>query len=101
VNSLGKWSDTINTFWLGANGCEYIAWKGSHQVLVYPCDDYPNPPSEVWQYHERIETVEQFNDALENSVKYKATYDEVVDYSIDNIADIKLVELLVKSQISK
>jgi len=70
----GEWSATLSAFWFGANGCEFIAFKGSHQIFVYPCDEHPNPPSEVWHYHEKINTAEQFDDALDNHIKYKAVY---------------------------
>lgn len=69
-----EWSETLNAFWYGANGCEYIAYRGSHHVFVYPCHKHPEPPSEVWQFTRRIETLEDFNEALNNHVVYVANY---------------------------
>lgn len=73
----GEWSKSLNAWWSGLNGIEHIAWKGSHQIFVYPPDDYPNPPMEIWQYHKRIETLEDFTDALENSIKLKVDYNKI------------------------
>lgn len=75
VAIIGKWSNELQVFWYGANCEEYIAWKGSHQIFVFPCDEYPNPPSEVIQYHKRIETLDDFNEALQGGLIYKVTYD--------------------------
>jgi hypothetical protein len=75
--SLGKWSDNIKAFWAGANGEEYIAHKGSNQIFVYPCGDYPNMPSKVIQHTKRMETVEDFEDGLENGIRYEVTYKRI------------------------
>ncbi|EOO41625.1 hypothetical protein IIU_00364 [Bacillus cereus VD133] len=64
----------MDAFWYGANGCEFIAWKGSHQIFVYPCDEYPNPPSEIIQFSERIETIDDFRMALDKGGKLKCSY---------------------------
>jgi hypothetical protein len=80
----GKWSDTINAFWCGGNDTEYIAWKGSHQIYVFPCGDYPNSPSEVIQHTDRIELVEDFNAAMENGIRYKPTYEIVGKGAFDS-----------------
>lgn len=72
----GEWSDTINAFWMGANNCEFIAWKGSHQIFVYPCDEHPQPPCAIYQHTKRIKTLEDFNDALDNRSVYNVTYSE-------------------------
>lgn len=58
-------------------GYEYIAWKGSVDVYVYSCDSYPSPPEEIIYYGKRIETVEDFDDALAHGKRMKATYCEV------------------------
>lgn len=71
---LGEWSEEINAFWHGANNCEWIAWKGSHQIFIYPCDNYPNPPSEILQHTKRIETLEDFTEAMYNGTFFKAEY---------------------------
>jgi hypothetical protein len=73
----GEWSDTINAFWCGGNDTEYIAWKGSHQIYVFPCGEYPNAPSEIIQHTNRIETVGDFNNAMENGIRSRATYIEI------------------------
>lgn len=73
---LGEWSETINAFWYGANGCEYVAFKGSHQIFVFPTWEYPNPPSEIIQHTDSIETLEDFTAALEKGVRYEAYYKE-------------------------
>jgi hypothetical protein len=74
--TLGEWSDSISAFWFGANDCEWIAWKGAHQIFVYPCGEHPKPPSQVIQHTERIETLEDFTEAMETGVLYEATYKE-------------------------
>ncbi|MFS0643782.1 hypothetical protein [Siminovitchia sp. 179-K 8D1 HS] len=74
---LGEWSDTINAFWFGANNCEWIAWKGSHQVFVYPCDEHPNPPSQIIQHSNRIESLEDFTEAIYNGNLYEPEYKQV------------------------
>lgn len=53
-----EWSKSINAFWCGGMDEEFIAWKGSHQIFIFPCSDYPNPPTEIIQHTERIETLE-------------------------------------------
>ena len=77
---LGEWSETIKAFWFGANGCEWVAWKGSHQVFVYPCDKHPQPPHRIIQHDKRIETLEDFTDAIGYGVVYEPTYTEVKEY---------------------
>jgi len=72
-----EWDDNINCFWYGANGCEYIAWKGSHHVFVFPTWEYPKPPSEIIQHNTRIETVEEFEKALEMGERMKVTYERM------------------------
>ncbi|PGZ95696.1 hypothetical protein COE51_19470 [Bacillus pseudomycoides] len=69
-----NWDDNIKAFWSGTNGNEYIAWKGSHQILIYPCDNYPNPPSGVIQYNKRIEILEDFEDAMRTGEEFKCSY---------------------------
>ena len=71
---MSEWDKDLNAFWMGGNGCEYIAWKGSHQIFVYPTWEHPAPPSEVIQHTERIETLTDFNDALDNGKRIKAEY---------------------------
>jgi len=71
---MSEWDKDLNAFWMGGNGCEYIAWKGSHQIFVYPTWEHPAPPSEVIQHTERIETLADFNDALDNGKRIKAEY---------------------------
>lgn len=73
---VGNWSEKLNAFWMGANNCEFIAWKGSHQIFVYLCDEYPSPPSMIYQHTKRIETLEDFNDALDNQKIFDVTYKE-------------------------
>lgn len=75
--ALGEWSDKIQAFWFGANGCEYVAWKGSRQIYVYPTDEYPNPPTYIIQHEERIERLEDFDEALTGGIRMRATYSEV------------------------
>ncbi|MBX6360513.1 MAG: hypothetical protein IRZ03_10600 [Acidobacterium ailaaui] len=71
---VGQWSNTLNTFWYGANGCEFIAFKGSYQILVFPTDEYPKPPSQIIHHTDKIETLRDFNEALEKGVWYDACY---------------------------
>lgn len=68
------WNSHTNMFWFGANGNEYMAWKGSHQILIYPCDKYPNPPSGVIQHNKRIETLKDFEDALNTGHEFDCVY---------------------------
>ncbi|OZB99081.1 hypothetical protein CJP46_02665 [Paenibacillus sp. XY044] len=67
----------MQAFWFGANGCEYVAWKGSHQIYVYPTDEYPSPPSYIIQHKKRIETLEEFDNALIHGIRMRATYSEI------------------------
>lgn len=71
---LGEWDKGINAFWFGANGCEWVAWKGSHQIFVHPCDRYPHPPVGVIQHTKRIENLEDFTEAMNEGNYYKAKY---------------------------
>jgi hypothetical protein len=71
---MSEWDKDLNAFWMGGNGCEYIAWKGSHQVFVYPTWEHPAPPSEVIQHTKRIETLADFNEALDLGRHIKAEY---------------------------
>ena len=73
-NIKGEWSEKIYAFWFGANGCEYIAWKGAFQIMVYPTHEHPNPPSKVLISNERIETLEQFSNVLNNGVEMDVSY---------------------------
>ena len=77
MERYGKWSENIQAFWCGGNDTEYVAWKGSHQILVYPCGMYPSPPSEVIQHTQRIESVEEFDAAMENGIRFKTNYIDV------------------------
>jgi hypothetical protein len=74
--TIGKWSDSLNAFWFGANDCEWVAWKGSYQIFVYPCNEHPNPPASVIQHTNRIETIEDFTEAMENGRTFQADYME-------------------------
>ncbi len=74
---LGEWDSKLNCFWFGANNCEWIAWKGSNQVFVYPCDEYPNPPSQIIQYTKMIESLDDFTEAIQSGVVYETSYKEV------------------------
>ena len=74
---IGEWSDTLHAFWYGANGCEFISFYGSQDIFVY--SQYPNPPIEVWHYNKRIESLEDFSDALHNSTKYITKYTKIPD----------------------
>lgn len=77
---LGEWSDNIKAFWFGANDCEWVAWKGSHQVFVYPCDKYPQPPFQVIQHTKRIETLRDFTEAINTGIVYEPSYPRVKAY---------------------
>lgn len=79
---MGEWAKNIQAFWYGANGLEFVAWKGSHQIQVYPCDEYPSPAKYTIQHHTRIETVEEFNDCLMNGQRMKASYEAIEDFMI-------------------
>ena len=74
VDTLGEWSESIQAFWFGANDCEWIAWKGSHQIFVYPCHSHPSPPTQVIQHTKRIETLEDFTEAIETGKLLDASY---------------------------
>lgn len=76
MSLMGEWSETLSAFWYGANGCEYIAWKGSHQIFEYPTWEYPSPPERVIQHTTRIETLADFTDALNSGRWLKASYEE-------------------------
>jgi hypothetical protein len=70
----GKWSNSIQAFWCGGMDAEYIAWKGSHQIFIYPCkEEYPNSPSHVIQHKNRIETEEDFDEAMKTGIRYKCS----------------------------
>lgn len=71
---MSQWAENIQAFWHG-DWREYIAWKVSHQILVYPTDEYPNPPSYVIQYNKRIVTLEDFDNVLINGKWFKANYE--------------------------
>ena len=79
-HTLGEWSTSINAFWYGANGTEWVAWKGSNQVFEYPCDGYPSPPIAIIQHDKRIETIEDFTNAMYNGKYYKAEYKKDIAY---------------------
>lgn len=78
-----EWNEDISAFWYGGielsigQPVELIAWKGSNQIFIYPCDDHPHPPSGVLQYHRRIETLDDFEDAMKNGKRLTAKYEEV------------------------
>jgi hypothetical protein len=72
-----KWSETLSAFWYGANGCEYVAFKGSHQILEFPTWEYPKPPTRIIQHTERIETAEEFDRALNSGKWFVVSYEEV------------------------
>ncbi|WP_245595193.1 hypothetical protein [Fictibacillus gelatini] len=74
MKTIGEWSEEIRAFWFGANNCEWIAWKGSHQIFVFPCDEYPNPPSKIIQHNKRIESIEDFTEAMQNGKTYIVEY---------------------------
>lgn len=78
--TIGEWSESISAFWFGANNCEWIACKGSHQITVHPCDKYPNPPTAILQHDKRIETVEDFTNAMNNGKYYEVEYKEGAAY---------------------
>ena len=87
VNYMSNWDDDIKAFWSGGNGCECIAWKGSHQVYIYPTWEHPAPPSGMIQHTKRIETLADFNEALEGKiikVEYELTDQEREDFKNNN-----------------
>ncbi|QQO40648.1 DNA binding protein [Bacillus phage 000TH008] len=69
-----KYDASFNSFWLGANGNEYIAYKGSQHIFVYPSNEYPDPPSSVIMFDRRIETVDDFKEALKHGEVLAAHY---------------------------
>lgn len=77
---LGHWSDNIKAFWYGANGCEWIAWKGSHHVFVFPCEEYPEKPDMIVEHIERIESVEEFTKAIMTGKVFKPSYKPIIPY---------------------
>jgi hypothetical protein len=78
---VGEWSDDLSAFWFGANGCEFVSWKGSHDIYVYPVDDYPNPPAYVIHGIKQIETLEDFNYTLNNGIEYECNYERTNDFN--------------------
>jgi hypothetical protein len=84
---IGEWSESINAFWFGANDCEWIAWKGSNQIFVYPSIDYPSPPSGVVQHTKRIETIEDFTEAMETGKLFKVSYEEKEAYWQEKVSE--------------
>lgn len=79
--TLGEWSETIKAFHFGANGLEFIAWKGSHQVFVFDCDTYPQPPCQILQYTNRIETLDDFTNAIYKGRSFDVIYkDSIADW---------------------
>lgn len=89
---MSEWNEKLKVFWQGGNGCEYIAWKGSHQVFVYPGWEHPAPPSEVIQHTKRIETLEDFDDALDNGKHLNVEYKELGS----DWKDPKVMEWLIR-----
>lgn len=93
---MSEWDKGLNAFWAGGNGCEYIAWKGSHQIFVYPTWEHPAPPSEVIQHTKRIETLTDFDDALDNGrhmkVEYELTDQEREHFKTNNTERKVLIE---------
>lgn len=88
---LGEWSDKLQAFWFGANNCEHIAFKGSNQVFVYDCDTYPLPPIEIIQHTGRIETLEDFDKALNEGKWFTVQVHEKIEKLPDDIAVIKQI----------
>lgn len=87
--NIGEWSESINAFWFGANDCEWIAWKGSHQILVYPCGEHPKPPKQILQHDKRIESVEEFTEAMNKGILYSVDYKEVKAYWQDDKEELQ------------
>jgi hypothetical protein len=77
---IGEWSESIKAFWFGANNCEWIAWNGSNQIFVYPSQDYPKLPKQVIQHDKRIESIEEFTNAMNNGRLHDCVYKEVPAY---------------------
>lgn len=75
----GEWHERINAFYFAANGREYVACKGSHQVMVYDGATYPAPPSMVLQHTDRVETLDDFSLALRFGKRMQATYTDLPD----------------------
>lgn len=61
-------------YYAGFNGMEFFGIKGTHQILVYDCEEFPKPPCEIIQYHKRIQTKYEFEDALYNGMYLATSY---------------------------
>ena len=72
---LGEWSERLQAFWCGVNGCEHIAHKGSYEIGIYHGDE--SPPSQFLVHHKRIETIEDFDECMNDGAKWNATYERV------------------------
>lgn len=84
----GEWSENLKVWWMGANNCEFIAWKGSHEIAVYPCDKYPNLPTHFIKGDRRIETLEDFDYTLNNGKKYSAQYGLVEELKESGMSEV-------------
>ncbi|WFO97897.1 hypothetical protein [Bacillus subtilis] len=71
---IGEYNVDLNIFWFGANGCEYISYKNSRQVFVYPTHTHPAPPDRLIVYSRPIKTLHDFGEAIENGEVYKSRY---------------------------
>jgi len=78
TSMCGEWSEDLSAWWFGANGCEFVAWKGSPEIAVYPCDNYPELPTHFIKSDKRIETLEDFDFVLNNGEKYACQYQQVI-----------------------
>ncbi|MBM7598225.1 hypothetical protein JOC34_000582 [Virgibacillus halotolerans] len=85
------WDEKLQIYWAGYNGCEYIAYKGSHQIFEYPTWEYPSPPSRIIQHNERIESEDDFESALDSREWYTAHYTKSIDesFNLDFTGDSK------------
>ena len=77
---IGEWSEKIQAFWFGANGCEWVAWKGSNQIFVYPGEKHPAPPQQIIHFPERLENVEDFTEAMYKGTVFNVQYEAVTAY---------------------
>lgn len=71
IDPIGEWNDNKKCFWFNANGYEYIAYKSSNKVLVYESDNDLESPFQVIAHTEKIETLRDFTNAIQNGTVYE------------------------------
>lgn len=73
----GEWVADLEAFYYNVHGHEYLASKGSNEIIVQAENPFAAAPAYVLQHTAPINTVDDFNEALLNGKRFAVVLREM------------------------